>query len=133
MKLNLKSFFRFCLLTVMSFTINCGLTAFLHEVFAVDERIAFATALIVVFTVNFLMKRYYVFRARDGDPKRQLLLFFFSSLGFRGAEYVAFLAVHSLLSIHYLVVVIGVLFISFIVKFFYYGMFVFRGFDAKSV
>ncbi|MFC1572480.1 GtrA family protein [Candidatus Eisenbacteria bacterium] len=120
-------FFRFCVLTVISFSINLGLTALLHEVFAIDERVSFAIALVVVFVVNFLMQRYYVYRAAGGSARRQLVLYLLSSLGFRGSEYLAFLLVHSVLGVHYLISVVGVLGVSFMAKFFFYGTVVFRG------
>ena len=93
MKYVSQSFFRFCVMTAFAFGIHIGLPPLLHEVFHASEEVACAVPLVVVFTANFFLQRYYVYQAKKGDPRRQLLLYFLSSLGFRGAEYVTFLLV----------------------------------------
>ena len=97
------------------------------EGFHVAEELACAVALIVVFTGNYFLQRYYVYQAKEGDPRRQLLLYFLSSLGFRGAEYLTFLLVYNVFEVQYLVAYVGVLLVSFMIKFFYYGNLVFKG------
>jgi len=126
MKNTRQSFFRFCVMTVIAFGIHVGVSALLHEGFHVAEELAVAVALITVFTGNYFLQRYYVYQAREGDPRRQLLLYFLSSLGFRGAEYLSFLLVHSVIGVQYLAAYIGVLLVSFMIKFFYYGNVVFK-------
>lgn len=127
MKYVSKSFFRFCVMTGIAFGIHVGLPPLLHEVFHLSRELAGAVPLLVVFTANYFLQRYYVYQAREGDPRRQLLLYFLSSLGFRGAEYVAYLLVFKVLGVHYLAAYVGVLLVSFMIKFFYYGKFVFKG------
>lgn len=127
MKYVSQSFFRFCVMTAIAFGIHIGLPPLLHEVFHLSEELACAVALVVVFTGNYFLQRYYVYQAKEGDPRRQLLLYFLSSLGFRGAEYVTFLLVYNVLEVQYLVAYVGVLLVSFMIKFFYYGKFVFKG------
>lgn len=121
----LETYLRFCILTGISFSINFGLTALLHDVLGVSAEASFAAALATVYIVNFILKRYYVYRARSGDIKRQMVLYALSAVGFRSAEYLAFLLVHTGLGLHYLLSIFLVLFVSFMVKFFYYKNVVF--------
>lgn len=117
----------FGLLGLVSFTLNVGLSALLHEVFGASEELSFGISLAVVFAVNFLACRYLIFRAAGGNLIRQLTAFALSSLAFRGIEYVAFLTLHSVLGIHYLIAIISVLGASMISKFFFYRGAVFAG------
>ncbi len=105
---------------MVSFTLNLGLSALLHEVVRAPEELAFAVALVVVFAVNFLACRYLIFDAAGGNLYRQLVAFALSSLVFRGLEYVAFLLLHSVAGVHYLVAIAAVLGISMIGKFLFY-------------
>ena len=117
---------RFAALAGLSFVTNLGLTALLHEVCCLPEEAAFGIALLTVFAMNFLACRYVVFEGREDRPAPQLALFTLSSAGFRGAEYLAFLLVHSWLGTPYLVAVTLVLGASFVVKFFFYRLVVFE-------
>lgn len=129
-----RRFVRFGLTSGLSFMINLGLTALLHEVVALSEEWAFAISLASVFLMNFLLLRHYVFDASSGDPRRQIALTAISSATFRGMEYLGFLLVHTMMSVHYLLAVGLVLGVSFLLKFFYYGNVVFanRGHGAAS-
>ncbi len=118
-------FVRWCLLTGFSFTLNLGLTTGLHEVLGVSEEVSFLVALMTVFVTSFVIMRYYVFSDAAGHGGRQLATYVASSVAFRGGEYAAFLAIHSWLGFHYLPTLLGVLFASFILKYFYYGLVVF--------
>jgi putative flippase GtrA len=122
---------RFAGLGGISFATNVGLTAFLHELVHLPEEVAFAISLVTVFTMNFLACRYVVFSGRAGDPKRQLVLYALSSLGFRLGEYLAFLALHTWLGTPYLLAIFVVLGVSFVIKFLYYRFVVFEP-DARS-
>jgi putative flippase GtrA len=113
-------------MTALSFGIHTGLPPLLHEVFQVVEEIACAAALIVVFVLNYFLQRFYVYQARQGCARKQLLLFLASSILFRGLEYIAFLIVFNIFGVQYLLAYIGVLCCSFIIKFFFYGRYVFQ-------
>ncbi len=126
MHLHIKKFFRFVLLAFISFAANICLTAFGHELLELPEKGAFAVSLVTVFFINFIMNRHYVFEAQDANPRKQLVLFLVSSLCFRLAEYCMFLLAHMLFNIHYLITVAAILIMSFMLKFFYYGSFVFK-------
>ena len=119
------SFSRYCVITINAIGIHLGLTCLLHELLSVPEKIAVATAYVVVLVVNFVLKRFYVFKAKDGRARRQLLLYTVSSVVFRGLEYSAFLLLFDLFNIQYLIANASVLVVSFVIKFFYYGTVVF--------
>ncbi len=110
----------FGLLGLVSFTLNLGLSALLHELLGVSEELSFGVSLMVVFVVNFLACRYLIFDAAGGNLARQLIAFTLSSLAFRGMEYVAFLLLHSLVGVHYLIAITAVLGVSMIGKFLFY-------------
>lgn len=109
----------------VGFLLNIGITAFAHELLGATEELAFAIALAMVFAFHFLSGRYVIYGASDGDPKRQLLRYALASGGFRGAEYVGFLVLHTAAGLPYLAAAMVVLGASFIVKFFFYGRVVF--------
>jgi putative flippase GtrA len=117
---------RFGLLGVASFFVNLGLTAFFHEVLRWRAEIAFAVPLAIVLVLNFLACRHLVFEATGDGTGSQLLRFVVSSLGFRSAEWVAFVIIHSIAGMYYLSAVVVVLLVSFFVKFFFFRSVVFR-------
>lgn len=121
----MQSLFRFGGAGALSFSINVGLTAFLHEVLGVLEEIAFAISLVVAFIVNFITCRYYVFDGRSGDVRKQLLAHLVLSLFFRGTEYLGFLLLHTVMGLPYLLAVVTVLVVSFAAKFLFYKNVVF--------
>jgi putative flippase GtrA len=121
----LKSLFRFGSVGGISFAINIGLTAFLHELLGIVEEIAFSIALAVAFTFNFVGCKYYVFSENTGDSRKQLIAYFFSSLLFRGIEYLGFILLHTLMGVQYLAAVFLVLVFSFFAKFTFYKKVVF--------
>ncbi len=117
---------RFGLLGGLSFAINVGLTVFLKEVLGATAELAFALALATVLVVNFMTCRYLVFEgASQGDRRRQLPLFVASSLVIRSLEYATFLIVHSVLGVHYLVAIVGILAVSVLMKFVFFRSVVF--------
>lgn len=121
-----QSGIRFFLLGVLSFFLTLGLTAFFHEMVALPEEGAYFCAILVVFLVNFSGARYFVFNA-DGKPiVKQFLQFVVSSLFFRGGEFLAFLLLHSLLGMYYLLATVIVMTVSFIGKFMFYRSRVFN-------
>lgn len=116
---------RFVLLSASSLALNLGLTIGLREGAGVPEEAAFAVALATVLATNFLGLRYFVYPGRGGPFRRQFGAFLASSAGFRGLEYLAFLALHTGLGLPYRPVLVAVLASSFLAKFFYYGAVVF--------
>ena len=116
---------RFIGVSAVGVPLNLAITAFVHEVLGGTPELAFAVALICVFTYNFLACRYIIFRATTGDPRRQLVRYAVLSGLFRFAEYLGFLVVHILFDVEYLVAAILVLGTSFFLKFHFYGNLVF--------
>ena len=112
-----------------SFLLNVGLTVGLVEVARLSEEAAFAGALVLVFFVNFAIQRYVVFRSAGLPFGRQLWQFALSSVGFRVAEYAAYLGLLAL-AVDYRAATVAVLIVSFVAKFFFYRAFVFKGRDA---
>lgn len=117
---------RFGVLGAVGFGLNIGVTAILAEVLGAAEELAFAVALAVVFVFSFLTSRYLIFAgAARGDPRRQLVKFAVSSAAFRGAEYLGFLLLHTVIGVDYLLVIPAVLGVSFLTKFVAYSNVVF--------
>jgi putative flippase GtrA len=126
------SFVRFCLITGLSYAINVGLTAALTELAGWPEEAAFAAALVVAMTSNFLFMRYWIYDGAAGSGPRQVLLYLLSSVIFRGLEYALFLVAHTWLGVPYVLAITGVLGLSFLTKFFYYRAVVFKGQGSAS-
>lgn len=101
---------------VVSLSSTLAITYVATEWIMLSEKISFAVALICVFFINFLYLRHFVF-ASALPWRRQMRDFFVASIGFRLAEYVAYLLLLDVLGIHYLLTVVVVLSISFVVKF----------------
>ncbi|MCK5849855.1 MAG: GtrA family protein [Kiritimatiellae bacterium] len=112
-------------MSVLSFVVNVGTTVLLHERLKASAELAYAVALILVFVMNFLISRYIVFRAASGDATRQGLLFFVSSLSFRGVEYLLFLLIHTILDVWYVAAIICISIPMTLVKFVFHGKVVF--------
>ena len=115
----------YLLATGLSAAITLGFPALLHELFFVEEEIAIAAGLFVAFIVNFLTTRLLVFRS-SGNVTKELSRFVLVSLGFRIGEYLAFLVLHSILGVFYILAMAIVLVISLVLKFLTYRGYVFR-------
>lgn len=124
-RLTLERLARFIAVSTVGFPLNLGITVFTHEVLDASEELSFAIALVTVFFFNFACSRYIIFRATNGDPRRQLLRYALFSAMFRLAEYVAFLLVRSLFDTQYVIAAVFVLGTSFLLKFHFYGNVVF--------
>jgi putative flippase GtrA len=120
LKIDLARAPRFIGLSGVSFATNVGLTVLLKEKAGLAPEAAFAIAIVVVFTMNFLAYRYYVFDGRSQDFRTQLLLFALASGGFRGSEYLTFVICHRLFGIQYVVALVGILMLSTVAKFVFY-------------
>lgn len=116
----LQTFLRYLHISCLSFAVNLGLTIVLHEVLRVPEEAAVACALVVVFLMNFVAMRSYIYRASRGALWRQFLAYSGSALLFRLVEYGAFLAGHTWLRWDYRLVVFLVTLVAAVVKFLYY-------------
>lgn len=114
----------FVLASGIGFSINTGVTVFLHEILGVSPGISFAVALVCSYVVNFLNNRKWVF-ASDDSPLPQIARFLAVSLLFRLVEYLVFVLLHYLLGVHYLAAVLIALFSFYVVKFFVYRDLVF--------
>ena len=90
------------------------------------EEVSFALAVVIMFFVNFAYLRYVVFPAGAKPWRAQMYGFFVASVGFRGAEYLAFLILLNVLHVHYMLSVALVLGLSFLVKFQVFDKHVFR-------
>ena len=70
--------------------------------------------------MNFLLMRYYVFDGRGRAFRAQAIQYTLSAIGFRGAEYVGFLVIHSGFKADYRLTIVVVLIVSLMLKFGYY-------------
>jgi putative flippase GtrA len=118
---------RFGVAAVISATITMGVPIGLHEGFGVDERAAVAIALAIAFVVNFFTARLFVFKS-GGNARRELWRFLGVSLGFRLAEYGAFLLLFGLGMVYFVAQFI-VLASSLALKFLVQKHFVYRPAD----
>jgi putative flippase GtrA len=120
-----KQSVRYLLATALSAAISFCLPIALHELARISEDISVAISLGVVFIVNFITVRVFVFRSK-APAAIQLLLFAASSILFRIAEYLMFLTLFRLFEQHYIVALMIALSASFAAKFFFQRAFVFR-------
>lgn len=133
MRTGLLTLIRFGAAGGATFVINIALTAFLHQGLGVAAEIAFALSLGSILLISFFACRYVIFKtASEGNVKSQALWYLVSTLGFRGAEYLAFLLVHTMLGVYYLVAILGILSVSFFAKFFCYHRMVFVTVGGRS-
>ena len=86
------------------FSLNIGLTAFLHEVVHFSENVSFATTLCVAYVVNYILLRKYIFPETRGRISKQFAIFLISSAGFRLTEFVLF-AIVTALGVYYLLAI----------------------------
>lgn len=120
-----NSFYRFCGLAGVGFLLNISLAFLNHEIIGIDEKSSVALALAMVFIINFILNRYVVFQSREKSIKQQLLYFFISSATFRCFEFLLFYMIFTFVYGQYLLVYIGVLAISFCIKYFFLKAYIF--------
>ncbi len=121
----------FVLASGIGFSINTGVTVFLHEILEISPGISFAVALACSYAANFINNRKWVFSSDDA-PLPQVARFLVVSLLFRLAEYLVFTLLHYLLGIHYLAAILISLFGFYFVKFFVYRDLVFTNGKERS-
>lgn len=107
---------RFGVMTGLSAAMTLGIPVLLHEGLGVREEAAVAAAFATAFCVNFLVARRYVFRS-DGRASGEVARFALTTAAFRGAEYLAFLALLRGLGLPYLAALLVVLPASAVAKF----------------
>jgi putative flippase GtrA len=110
---------RFAATSGASAVVTLGLPVLLHEVLAVEPKVAVAISQCFVILMNFLILRLFVFRSRRG-ARRDLVYYLGSALGFRATEYLLFLSLFELVGLHYFLALLLTLGTSTIVKFFWY-------------
>ncbi|WP_269524302.1 GtrA family protein [Coraliomargarita parva] len=112
----------------ISFILNVGITSLLTERFGVAPRVSFATTLVSIFVINFLLTRYWVFsdRVANTSAAKQFLHCMLVSAAFRLAEWSAFAILEAWTDIHYIFLIVGILIVSFLTKSLVYDRFVFR-------
>lgn len=123
---------RFLLLGIASFLLTLGATAFFHELANLAEETAYLLAILIVFVCNFFGARIYVFESRHKPILKQFTQFAGSSLLFRGAEYLAFILLHTLLGLYYLLATVIVMTVSFICKYLFYKTRVFTREESQD-
>jgi putative flippase GtrA len=116
---------RFLLMSAISFGLNLGITAGLHEGFGVSPELAFAVGLVTAFVVNFAAMRFWVFPDSGQPIAKQLATFALASLVARSTEYGAFLLLHHLAGVFYLAAAATTLVVSMLAKYFIYGSWLF--------
>lgn len=118
---------RYAALSVASGALNVGLTAACHHLAGLGEEASYAIALACVFAVNFAAMRQWVYRdtRHRHDAGAQLLKCALVSAGVRTAEWLAFVVLHTLLGMYYLVAIAAIMVGSFAMKFLLYDRLVF--------
>jgi putative flippase GtrA len=127
---HLREGFRYLVMSGLSAFLSLGIPFTLHEGFAVRPDIAVAIGLATAFVMNFIVAKLFVFR-KKGPVKKEVTRFSLVSFAFRLSEYLAFLLLHNVFGIQYMVANASVLFISFCIKFFVYKLFVFSHRDKQ--
>lgn len=128
----LKSGVRFANLGLLSFLLVLGITAAGHELAGLPAEVSYLVALVAAFVVNYLGARWYVYRSFHVPIGKQATLFLGSTLAFRGGEFVGFMVLNNVLGVYYLLTVGLVMVASFVVKFLFFGRFVFTQQDKEE-
>lgn len=111
---------------VVSLGACLAVTISLHEGLGVAPPWAYAAGLVVALVVNFCVTRWFIFRGTRRPIVSQFVHFVASSIGFRGLEYVAFLALYGWAGLNYVLVIVAVQGASFLAKFWLYSTVIFR-------
>jgi hypothetical protein len=100
--------------------LNIGITIFFHELLKFSEEIAFAIALLIIFVLNFILFRFFIFEDSFTPLSAQFINYSLFAAGFRLSEYLVFLFFHTFIGIDYKLVTTCTLVISSITKYFAY-------------
>lgn len=118
-------FIRYAMASALSAVASFSIPLFLVEVVGLAALLAVGISFFLVFCMNFLTMRLFVFKSSN-SRKEELARFAAVSLAFRGSEYVAFSLLHVVLGMHYLVALALVLGVSLLAKFFVQRNYVYR-------
>ncbi len=118
-------FLRFGLAAAIGFTFNVGGVYVLEHWMDWPPKRAFGTCLTVVYGLNFLLARYFVFNSRSPMVK-QVLQYLVLSLLFRTIEYCFFAAMLDRLAIPGAALAFLTLSASMLIKFSVYRLFIFQ-------
>lgn len=124
-------FRRYLLVGVLSFGVNLALASAFHEMAGLSENFAAALSLAIVFVLNFVLARAFIYRDR-GRWQGQILRFGAVSASARLGEYALFLILSNVAGMNYLLALATAQGISFVAKFFLYRKFAFNGAQQGS-
>lgn len=111
-----RQFSRYLMVAAVSACVTMGVPFVLHEGLDIAEEIAVAVAFSAAFAINFWMARRLVFRSA-ASVSGEAVRFLVATAGFRVSEYVVFLLLHTVLGIHYLVALFGILAVFTVLKY----------------
>lgn len=124
-KLARLRFLRFVATGAPSLLAGFGTALILRELVGLTPELAGGGGLLVSLLVSFAIVRRFVFASR-GSAKGEFVRYVLTSLGFRFAEYLAYLLLLDQLGLPYLVAYMAVVSCSVVAKFIVYRGFVFR-------
>ena len=124
----LGRFRRLGIVATVSFLLNVALTAVFTELGGLSPDSSFAITLLIVFLLNFVVTRYWVFgdRVKDSSLSLQFTRCTFVSISFRLLEWTIFYLLVDRLELNYLTILISILSISFVAKSLIYERIVFK-------
>jgi putative flippase GtrA len=103
-----------------------------HEVWGVNQAIAGANGFFAALAVNFIALRWFVFPNSAARIRHQLLRYVTVNGALRGGEYLAYLLLIQILSLHYQISMIIVMVVSSLMKFVIYDKIVFSRTRGKQ-
>lgn len=112
-----------------AFLFNVSLTVIFHELFGIDETVAFGLAIVVVVFGNYFVARLFVFNEIRSERNASLYEFglFVLSVGvFRVIEIISFEILQNWLDVGYINLLFVVLSVSFILKYLFFKNIFFR-------
>ncbi len=117
---------RFGGVSALSLVLNVGGSWVLYGPLGWPPEAAYGLSLVVVFVVNFVLFRRWVFKADADDARRQFGGYLISSLSFRLGEYLAFLGLHGSLRLPPLPTILAISCVATVLKFLVFNGKVFR-------
>ena len=117
-KLASNNFSKYLSVGALSYLIVTTITVTLHEIFGITKSSSFAFGLIVVFIINFIILRVFVFKS-EGPAGFAVIKFFLASIFFRGFEYALFIVIFNL-GVYYIISLTISMVVSVVLKYFVY-------------
>ena len=115
----IKQLARFALSTGLSAALSFGFPVILHEFFSIAENTAGAIGFAAAYVMNLLLIRNFVFESQN-SALRDTAYYMVTNGAFRLTEYGAYWAIFTATALPYWLVVLGVLALSAVAKFFVY-------------